>query len=157
MWSGRGCLTSAACYCGIKTGAFSDVELDELLGAGGVNPDRVPEVFIGKPTPADKNTQTLYSFVRSCCYSQIWIYTQMQVQRNRHLGDNRTNQCNLIPVQQHEQVKRRTCGTYWKPTEKPWVTSPAFGPVKCIPSTRWSPSRRQTTWGGENMDAVISW
>lgn len=60
VWSGKGCLTSTARYRGVKTGAFSDAEFVELLGAGGVYPDRIPEVSVGKPTPADINTDSVF-------------------------------------------------------------------------------------------------
>lgn len=99
VWSGRGCLTSAACYRGVKTGAFSDVEFGELLGTGGVYSDRIPEVFVGQPTPADINTQTLYSFTHTGVATRTDLNSHANVRAmNQTPGryQNTSNQMNVI-------------------------------------------------------------
>lgn len=102
VWSGRGCLTSAARYRGVKTGALSDVEFGELLGTGGVYTDRIPEVFVVKPTPADINTQTLYSFT----HTGVVMHTDLNLHANVRAMkqtpgryQKKSNQMNVIWLQ----------------------------------------------------------
>lgn len=59
-----GFLTSAAGHGGVQARALGDVELGQLLGAGGVDPYRLHQVRDGGPAPGHK-THWGHSF---CCF-----------------------------------------------------------------------------------------